>query len=1104
MSGLVSTPSPVVADTKPTNPATVETVSTDGLPTAQIGTGLIDDQVVGDYVNGGVVWDQVIVGETVYVGGNFQRARQPGDGADKAVERQNFLAYDLKTGALLDLAIPFNGQIRALAASTDGSRIYAAGSFTTVAGEKRERVAAIDIATGSLVTDFAPSINKDVKALAVTSSRVFIGGAFASVGGVAGLNRAASLHFDGSVDTAWNPKPRVDPAGVPDQTMTNGQKIQGSGVVQSLIASPDGSKVVLGGHFNSLNGSNPLDTKKSGYGMGMVRADNAAMLPWGVNSVVRNGTQMSAIMSLSSDGQFVYGTGMWSGYYKGGHFEGTFKASWADGTLDWLEDCHGDTYSTYAHAGVVYKASHAHACDTLGGFKENTLTDGYSKYYRGLALTQARTGTLTATPDKRYANFAGNPAPSMLNWFPNLRASNIENQMQAARDVTGSGDYVIMGGEFTHVNGVPQQGLVRFASTSIAPNKQGPVDAGKKWVPTITPIQGTYVRLGWTANWDTDNAALRYDVFRDGDTTKPVFTQTVESTFYNRPALTTTDGYLTPGKTYSYRIRATDPFGNTAWGDPVSYTVPIAGDQAVNGQRSGYDAAVLADKPAAYWPMNEKTGGTVYNWVGTNNISSLRDRVPGPEAATSPTAAGYAPNGSNWAATLGAEVVTREFTTEVWFKTTSKVGGVIVAQTTQRTLTSGYDRVIYMDTTGRVHFSANDGANKEVSSAAGLNDGKWHHVTVTVGAAGATLYVDGTARSSRKDLVTGASFGGRSFWAIGAHKITYRTNAPAGNAHFTGAIDNVASYDRPLTAAQVATHYRAAITKNTAPAASFSSVATGFDVAFDASTSHDAEGGIASYAWTFGDGTTGTGARPNHTYSASGTYTVTLTVKDLVGSAATTTATVTIDGGKVATDSFDRSAASSWGSSEYGGAWSQNTASGFSTDGTRGIVTGTGTRTALLNGVTAESTESTVTFRVSEITAKPQYVSVIGRSVGSESYVARAVVQANGQVQLQFLRSGTAITFPVDGKTVDRYTLPGVTYEPGQEISVRFQALSNGTSTTLNARAWLTAGDEPTMWQAVATDETPALQKAGSVGLGVYSATATTVAFDAYSVRIPE
>ena len=56
-----------------------------------------------------------------------------------------------------------------------------------------------------------------------------------------------------------------------------------------------------------------------------------------------------------------------------------------------------------------------------------------------------------------------------------------------------------------------------------------------------------------------------------------------------------------------------------------------------------------------------------------------------------------------------------------------------------------------------------------------------------------------------------------------------------------------------------------------------------FPVDFDGTSSSDPDGNLTSFTWDFGDGTSGSGATASHTYVATGTYTVVLTVQNGCG-----------------------------------------------------------------------------------------------------------------------------------------------------------------------------------------------------------------------------
>ena len=81
---------------------------------------------------------------------------------------------------------------------------------------------------------------------------------------------------------------------------------------------------------------------------------------------------------------------------------------------------------------------------------------------------------------------------------------------------------------------------------------------------------------------------------------------------------------------------------------------------------------------------------------------------------------------------------------------------------------------------------------------------------------------------------------------------------------------------------------------NQPPTARITASCSALACSLSGSTSTDSDGTIVSYAWTFGDGSVGSGSPTSHTYATAGTYTVDLTVTDDDGVTDTTSTPVTV------------------------------------------------------------------------------------------------------------------------------------------------------------------------------------------------------------------
>ncbi|WP_207345149.1 PKD domain-containing protein [Arthrobacter sp. E3] len=288
---------------------------------------------------------------------------------------------------------------------------------------------------------------------------------------------------------------------------------------------------------------------------------------------------------------------------------------------------------------------------------------------------------------------------------------------------------------------------------------------------------------------------------------------------------------------------------------------------------------------------------------------------------------------------------------------------------------------------------------------------------------------------------------------------------------------------------------------NLSPVAAFTNSTDALVADFDGSASKDPDGTIVSYAWTFGDGGTGSGPTVSHAYAKAGSYNVALTVTDDQGAKGTITHQVTVaaitppDGKILATDSFSRSVASGFGSAEIGGAWSVTGATNsYSVNGGAAAITGLAKKNnyAYLNAVSSSDTDVQATVGVNRPTVSSVYAGLIGRRVGTSSYGARVVASSTGYVQLHLqLNTDTLL------KTV---TVPGLSLVSGDKLQLRLQ-VTGSSPTTISAKVWKTGTVEPATWQLNSTDSTAALQAPGAIGIYTYLSTSgapnpATVTFD--------
>ncbi|MGW0364430.1 DNRLRE domain-containing protein [Streptomyces sp. NPDC002990] len=690
----------------------------------------------------GIVWALAEAGGQVFVGGTFSTLRPPAGGGGSERPAVNFAALDAATGAPTSCTLSFTigtgtATVRALTLSPDKKTLYAGGYFGAVNGTPVSSVAAIDVATCAVKPSFRPAFAATVRALAVTKDTVYAAGDFRTVAGQPRSRFAAVAATDGAL------RPFTADADEPGR---------------AVEVTPDGSAVVLGGDFFTVNGT---DT----HALAVVDAKNGALTTSYAGFIETN----SVVKDIATDATGFYTANEGTG---GGVFDGRIALDLADFGQRWRDTCLGATQAVLPYRSVLYSASHAHNCSSVGEFPEGR---------RQHLLAQPTTGT------------------GKLGWAPDTNDGIGEGIGPRVLTVASKGgvQYLWVGGEFTTVNGAAQQSLTRFASTG---------DTGAPTVPVASAVsfKPGEAQVRWRTSLDLDDSTLTYKVYRNGAAT-PIATVTADSLFFRRPQASWTDTTVTPGQSYAYRVTAADAAGNVS---ALSATASVTVATSV----AGYPSRIRADGAQQYWRYDESALPFVADSSGGGSGSGVHLNGPAlrqtPGAVSGPsTAIGF--NGAD-SGVYGEkfQTVGASYTIETWFKTNTTRGGKLFGFGNNQALASNrYDKHIYMTNGGRLVYGVyTGGATRTIATSGAYNDNTWHHVVATQGPGGMTLYVDGVQKGTL-GVTTHEDYSG--YWHAGGDSLGGWPDRPT-SEFWAGQLDETAVYPTVLSAGQVQNHYHLA------------------------------------------------------------------------------------------------------------------------------------------------------------------------------------------------------------------------------------------------------------------------------------------------------
>jgi hypothetical protein len=253
--------------------------------------------------------------------------------------RHGVAALDASTGqGVSSFAAETDDEVLDLQPSADGPQLYLAGHFVTVGGVTRKHIALVSAATGAVNKAFKANANNDVLSLGLAAGRLYATGQFTKINGVARKHAVKLAPATGAVDAVFKAD-TVGPKGT----------LQAGGMVQSMVVSPDATKVYLAGPFQTVNG-----TSRPG-GLAVVNGTTGALLAnqlGGVQGCQGLGPWMVKLY-LSPDGTRLWGGDVCPDFIyqwdavnlsTAAHPQGLLMQTWCNGGMQGVLEVNGSVY----------------------------------------------------------------------------------------------------------------------------------------------------------------------------------------------------------------------------------------------------------------------------------------------------------------------------------------------------------------------------------------------------------------------------------------------------------------------------------------------------------------------------------------------------------------------------------------------------------------------------------------------------------------------------------------------------------------------------------------------------------------------------------------